>query len=179
MPANAERPRRSPSRSCTRRRASRNALPRRLGLASSASIEREMSMAMTRLSPRVSVTIRSSPQRGPESATAASPAASPNAGAPSFPAVRAMRAVLSDHAAARRTRTRRAHAAAAHTAPATSGARIMTIGASNVIMARAPRMCPRGPARARARATRCPAARGTPLRSDGRRDAAGGSSRAD
>src|SRR5438552_826833 len=34
-----------------------------------------MSIANTRLSPRVSVTIRSSPQRGPESATAASHAA--------------------------------------------------------------------------------------------------------
>src|SRR5438309_8523492 len=138
-----------------------------------------MSIANTRLSPRVSVTIRSSPQRGPESATAASHAASPSAGAPNRPAERAMRAVASDHAAARCTRERRAHDAAAQTAAATTGESATTIGASNVITEPAPRMCRRGPARVPTPAARYSAARGRPHRTDDTRDAAPASSRVD
>ncbi len=92
-----------------------------------------MSTAITRLSPLVSVTIFSSPQRGPARATAARPAASPSVPDPSRPAARAVRAVCSDHAAARRMRVRRAHAAANQTATATTGESATTIGASKVI----------------------------------------------
>src|SRR5207249_1438279 len=151
---------------------------RRLGFASSASMDREMSIASTRLRPRVSVTMRSSPQRGPDSATAATAAASPTATDEKGPDVLATRAVASDQAAARRTRERRAQAAAAQTAPPITGARATTIGASHVIMGRALRTYRRPPPRAPARAVPDSAASYTPLRSGDTRDAARASSRA-
>src|SRR5439155_1634315 len=116
----------------------------------SASSEREMSTATTRFRPRVSATIRSSPQRGPESATVPRKAATESAVGTKRPEARAVRSVSTDQRRARRMRTRRAHAAANHTAPPITGAHSRTNGASKVIAPRARRAWrtarPRGPA---------------------------------
>ena len=136
---------RSPSRSCTSRRASRIARPRRLGFASSASIEREISIAITRLRPRVSVTIRSSPQRGPDNRDCRQAGATvpPRACQTDRWRGRCAAVASGPGSGLAHTRPRRAHAAAPQTATPMTGASATTTGASKVIMARAPRRCRR------------------------------------
>jgi len=90
-PANAMSPNRSPARSCTSRRASRCARPRRDGVTSSANIELEMSMANTRSSAFDSVRTVRRPHRGPASAMPAANAPSPSARGVSRPTRRAAR----------------------------------------------------------------------------------------
>ena len=95
-----------------RRRDSRTARCSRLGAASSASMDRLMSTAKTRLSARDSVWISVRPQRGPASATTAARPTKPITSGAHAPRDRARRPSAGDQRRASRIRRRRpSHAA--------------------------------------------------------------------